>query len=150
MTVDEKEELKILKIFVIHKIERFSEMSFPEPINKALGSGAWVLVHKMMGKGYVADLHNQEYEFTRPGHDRYELLKKQKRSDLIGQWAFWIIFGCTIIAAADVVAKRLWPDRTPQTQATPEQSQPPVKESVTPTTLLDKGRLRQSDTLKTK
>ena len=114
MTINEEQELKILKIFVDNNISKFSSMQFPDAITKHLGTGATALVGNMIRDGFVADLHTHEYEFTPAGHNRYKLLKRQRNREKINAIAFWIIFVCTLVAAVDVIWKHAFPESTPK------------------------------------
>jgi hypothetical protein len=120
MTINEEQELRILKIFNDNKIERFSKFELPAALTNALGSGADTIVRNLMRDGMITDwavFPTTDYEFNQTGKNRYKLLRKKKRNESIANVAFWIIFVCTIIAAADVIYNRFIKDET--THATP-------------------------------
>jgi hypothetical protein len=108
MTVNEQQELAVLQIFITHKIERFSSITFPDELRAALGSGAGTIVKNLIRDGLITDLmFSFEYEFNEAGKARYILLKKKKESERLRGLAFWVIFVCTLIAAGDVVCNRI-------------------------------------------
>lgn len=137
MTINEEQELGILKIFIANNIGKFSSMTFPTALESSLGSGASRIVQNMIRDGFVADLHTQEYEFTITGRNRYKLLKSQKRKERVNKIAFWVIFGCTLVAAGDVIGKHVFPESIPKT-ATKSMIPPfPIKEVSVPKVLSD-------------
>jgi hypothetical protein len=141
MTLDEKQEMAYLEVFVLNKIQRFSRMTFPDVLNEALGEGSWAIIGNLVAKGYIADFPPLEMEFTSAGHKRYRLLKKQKRADAVTVFTVWVIFGCSIVSVADIIWKHVSPESTPKTSTIQTPQSPPAKAVAKPAKLPDSMHL---------
>ena len=104
MTTNEKQELNVLRIFIHHKIHKFSSLKFPKEITDALGSGADAIIKNFIRDGMITDWQTNEYEFNETGRKRYYLLKSQRNGD---KFTFWLPIVLSLIALA-VAVYSLW------------------------------------------
>lgn len=97
MSLDEEQELAILEIFVIEKIEQFSFQSMPQSLKDLIGGGDWVIIHTMANKGLFLDTYTsgQTFEFTNAGRTRYFALKRKRKNE----WKAKIAAALTLVAA---------------------------------------------------
>ena len=151
LTTNEEQELKYLDVFISNKITKFSSMAFPSVVTAAMGSGADTIVRNFMRDGVVVDLYTGEYEFTAVGHNRYKILKNRKTNDRIVNWAFWVIFVCTLIAAGDVIVK--WAKESPSKRESTKSASPATPQkanSPAQTAIPDSTKGHRIDSLKKK
>lgn len=128
LTQNELQEYAIHRLFNKHKIKTFSITSLPPAIKNHLGSGLDAIFKAWMRDGFLIDLyHDNLYEYTQVGINRYRNLRRSYRHQQLEVIAFWVLVGCGLISAGGVVANL---KSCPKASKSPQSTQAPAQDTI--------------------